>query len=281
LRVAYRTIVVHLSDEVRAEGLLDVAIALARRSSAHLIGVAVLPPPMIAALGLPDEPAPVLMEDYRRAYIKECQRMQVLFQQRTESEGIAAHWQLDDAWDTTVAVKVLGTACSADLIVAGQADRDAPGAEQLDIADYLIIESGRPVVVVPNGSRPAAIGRRILLAWNGRREAARVIFDALDLLQSADEVRIVAIKDDRNVTAEASINRICATLKRHGVKCTLAEYEPQSNDVGKALLRCVAQNSSDLLVMGCYGHSRLREFIFGGATRHVLKHMTVPVLMAH
>ena len=279
--MSYRTIVVHMSDEARAEGLLDVAIAMARRNQAQLIGIAVLPPPIIVALGLPDAPAPVLLEDYRRAYINECQRMHVLFQQRTASEGIEAHWQLDDAWATTIAGKVLETACTADLVVAGQADRNAPGSGQLDIADHLIIESGRPVVVVPKLLRSTTVGRRVLLAWNGRREAARVIFDALDLLQSAEEVKIVAINDEGGAAAKVSIERICAALKRHGVNCMVAEHDLQSSDVGQELLRCVARNSSDLLVMGCYGHSRLREFVFGGATRYVLKHMTVPVLMAH
>ncbi len=110
-----------------------------------------------------------------------------------------------------------------------------------------------------------------------------MIFDALDLLRSADEVKIVAIKDEGEGSAlsDASIDRLRAALNRHGVSCTLADHEPRPRGVGEALLSCVARNSSDLLVMGCYGHSRLREFIFGGATRHVLKHMTVPVLMAH
>ncbi len=280
--MAYQTILVHMCDEARADGLLDVAVAIARRHASHVVGIAALPPPVIATLGLPDSPAPVLMEDYRRAYINECERMRAQFQKRMGQEGIDAEWLIEDAWATSVGEKVLELACAIDLIVASQSDRTAPGAEQLDIAERLIIESGRPVVVVPRIGRHAVVGRRVLIAWNGRREAVRAVFDALPLLRLAEDVRIVSIQADGEGAEAADLtDRIVAALRRHGVSCETARHVRGSDSVGAELLRCVAENSADLLVMGCYGHSRLREFVFGGATRHILKHMTVPVLMSH
>ncbi len=126
-------------------------------------------------------------------------------------------------------------------------------------------------------------GKKVLVAWNARREAARAVFDALPLLQQADEVKVVWVNPQAEGAAPVDVpaGDICAALARHGVKCEATEVAHPRSGVGRTLLARAAEYGSDLLVMGCYGHSRLREFVLGGASRHVLEHMTIPVLMSH
>jgi nucleotide-binding universal stress UspA family protein len=131
--------------------------------------------------------------------------------------------------------------------------------------------------VVPNKGTQRSIGKRIVVAWNGRREAARALFDALPLLQRADKVSVVRV----GVCDETAMAAVCAALGHHGVHCDAQVVQSQNGEAASAILdHCKAVNA-DLLVMGCYGHSRLREFVLGGATRYVLRNMSVPVLMSH
>ena len=172
---------------------------------------------------------------------------------------------------------------AADLVVASQTDLDWAGTEDLDVADRLVIESGRPVLIVPNAGMHNRIGDKVLVAWNARREAARAVFDALPLLQGAKDVKVVWVnpQSERELAQDIPAADICAALARHGVKCQATEQVAPRAGVGETLLACAKDFKADLIVMGCYGHTRLREFVFGGASRHVLAHMSVPVMMSH
>jgi nucleotide-binding universal stress UspA family protein len=169
------------------------------------------------------------------------------------------------------------------LVIASQTDPDWPGTERLDVAERLAIESGRPVLIIPNTGTPERVGDKVLVAWNARREAARAVFDALPILQHAKEVRVVWVNPqaEREHTQDVPAGDICATLARHAVKCEAVEEVRPGAGVGETLLACAKDWGADLLVMGCYGHTRLREFVFGGASRHVLSRMSIPVLMSH
>ena len=182
-----------------------------------------------------------------------------------------------------VADVVLEHARASDLVIASQTAPDWPGTERLDVADRLAIESGRPVMIVPNTGTHERGGDKVLVAWNARREAARAVFDALPILQRAKEVKVVWVNPDseRERAQDIPAGDICAALARHGVKCEAVEQVQPSGDVGGTLLACAKDWGADLLVMGCYGRTRLREFVFGGASRHVLAHMSIPVLMSH
>jgi nucleotide-binding universal stress UspA family protein len=128
------------------------------------------------------------------------------------------------------------------------------------------------------------VGERVLVAWNAAREAARAAYDALPILQRAREVRVVRVnpQSEREPAQDLPASDICAALARHGVRCGAApEQIAPSTGVGETLLACAQDWKADLLVMGCYGHTRLRELILGGASRHVLSRMTIPVLMSH
>ena len=280
--MSYKTILVHCNDRRRIERLLAPAVSLAERFRSHLIGLSVVPPVAIvsgqAALG-----PPIVVDAHCKLYRAENPAMVAAFESTTRGRGFVTEWRDDDAGAFGVADCVLPYARGADLVVAAQTDPEWPGSDRLDIADRLAMESGRPVLIVPNAGVHQGVGERVLVAWNGRREAARAVFDGLPILCGANSVKVVWVnpQSQRERAQDTPAVDICTALARHGVKCEATEQVAPRGGVGETLLACAREMRADLLVMGCYGHARLRELVFGGASRHVLSHMTIPVLMSH
>jgi nucleotide-binding universal stress UspA family protein len=167
----------------------------------------------------------------------------------------------------------------ADLLILGQRDRDDPAAGELpaDFLPSLLVGSGRPALVLPYAGAIAPVGRTVLVAWKETREAARAVSAALPWLRSAARVHAVAYGD----SADASLGSLQGYLKTQGVCATLHPGGPEQGDAGGHLLSLASDLGADLLVMGCYGHSRAREWVLGGVTRSMLESMTLPVLMSH
>ncbi len=139
------------------------------------------------------------------------------------------------------------------------------------------------MLVIPRAGHHSTIGERVLVAWNGKREATRAIFDALPLLKQAKDVKVLAVESGRKgEDVDFPAAEISAALARHGVKVEAARTVLEGGAaIGDELLNRVSDEGRDLLVMGCYGHSRMHEFVFGGVTRDILGNMTVPVLLSH
>jgi nucleotide-binding universal stress UspA family protein len=163
----------------------------------------------------------------------------------------------------------------SDLTVLGRPDsaEEAPMAATIDAA---LFETGRPVLVAPPGA-PVSIGKRIAVAWNGSPQSARAISVALPFLKQAEQVIITVGGGEDN---HAPASGLVQYLERHGVRATVEGFDV-GHGVGKAILEQAGRLGADLLVMGAYGHSRLREMILGGATREVLAGAAMPVLMGH
>jgi nucleotide-binding universal stress UspA family protein len=278
----YKTVLVHLHDARRAKSVLGAAVPLARNHGSHLIGLAVVPP-VIVIPSVDAGASAVVIEEHRTAYRAEMAALKAMFEEATRDQTFAAEWrEVDAAYDdATRIVTEHGRCC--DLVIASQKDAEWPYSEQLEAPDQLVIECGRPVLLVPKTYEPSEIGRRVVVAWNGRREATRAVFDALPLLQAAQDVIVVWVNPQQEGEKAGDLPGfdICAALARHGVRCEATQNIRPSVDIGNTLLDTVKAQAADLLVMGCYGHWRVREFVFGGASRHVLEHMVVPVLMSH
>lgn len=163
-----------------------------------------------------------------------------------------------------------------DLVVASQ-EIDQPLDGVPDLASDLVLSAGRPILIIPGKGPFPSVGDRIVVGWKPGRVALRAVFDALPLLQNAQSVHMISVDEGKIETGSAP--QLHASLARHGVSIT--DISTKESGVGEALLGQVAELESDLLVMGCYGRLRLSELIFGGATRHVLKYMTIPVLMSN
>jgi nucleotide-binding universal stress UspA family protein len=280
--MTYKTIIVHCNDVRRIDALMATATTLAERFQARIIGLSIVPPVLVLPAGMPGTPDTVVVDTQCQAYRQESPALKTAFETAARARKLAHEWREIEAGSDNVAIVAMRQLRSADLIVASQADPDWPQTAHLDIADRLAVESGRPVLIVPNGVARSETGQNVLVAWNGKREAARAVFDALPILQQAKSVRIVLVTQQGDCMAqEQTTLDLRGSLEQHGVKCEPAETVDPRGGVGPSLLAYARDHGCDLLVMGCYGHSRLREFILGGASRHVLARMGIPVLMSH
>lgn len=160
---------------------------------------------------------------------------------------------------------------------------NAPESESADIAfEGALFRSGRPVVLVPRELPAAAIGKRVLIGWKPKREAARAVADAMPFLESAEKVVVATVNAQREHVDQTSGAAITALLQHKGVKAELHALDAAKNETAEMkLLQEAAAIGADLMVMGGYGHSRLREFVFGGVTRSLSRDCPIPVLMSH
>ena len=165
----------------------------------------------------------------------------------------------------------------ADLIVLGQPheDRYEPATDSL-IGD-ISLSSGLPVLAVPRVGEYPSVGKNVLVAWTRQRESIRALREALPLLETAERVLVMRA----NAPDDGREAEIGAYLARHDVKVDIKNVTVKDVSVADAILNTVSDEACDLIVMGAYGHSRVREYAFGGATRDILRHMTVPTLFAH
>ena len=270
----YRSILVHLDDNDGAASL-DVACALAARHGAELAGAY-----LVATRGLTPFTSAMLPDSVVEHRLRDTGQAQ----QRAEArfrEAAARHGLADVAWSAPA-----GAAIDAAILHARHADltvlaQPRAGFES-DLAYAVLMQSGRPALVVPPAGGSGA-GERVLVAWKESRESARAVADALPLLVRAKAVRIVSIsaEGDQEASGTPADKDIVAWLARHGVDSTLRHEVAADVDAGNLLLSRVADFGADLVVMGAYSRPRLSEVVLGGVTRLMLQSTTVPVLMSH
>lgn len=264
-----KTIVVVLHDEETAERALDVAGALAAKWDAHLIGVHAepLPMPIASPMGFPDASMMSAEQDFGRA---RAEKLEKLFQTRMASEGVAYEWRAMRSFSGDSALSALEMARCADLVVAAQPQGD--GASGTPDIETLIQSGGRPVLLVPLAITASTAARRIVLAWNGSRQSARAAFDALDMIVAAEETTILTVDPVENPGEAGPLpgTEIAAALARHGARVTVEHARSGDRSVARTLADAVAEKQADLLVVGAFSHSRLKEMFFGGTTRTLL-----------
>lgn len=276
----YKTILVHVDQSSQAPERIGVALRLALDEQAHLVGVAATGLSRFAYVGTAYDPSPWLfqLEQMRAA----AARALDAFEAQARQSGLVSYERrlVEDEAGPALAEQ----ARYADLLVLGQSDRAAlaPGV-RADFPEYVVVNAERPVLMVPATGRHAQPGRKVLVAWNGSQQALRALTSALPLLQRAEDVVLIvfdAVRDgDHGEQPGADIG---LWLARHGVRVEVAQYSASDHaDVADALLEQACQRGSDLIVMGAYGHARLREIFLGGTTRSMLASMTVPLWLAH
>lgn len=276
----YKTIVVHLADERRVARTLDVAVELARQHDAHLIGLFVSLPDILSP---PFGWGRSLVAAGLAAIRERAERIRQQFEAAGAGLALKKEWRFVEPGRVPTIDTLMAHVRTADLIVAAQGDLTWEDSFLMEYPEELLLESGRPVLVVPNGGVFPAFGQRILVAWSQRREAARAVFDALPLLKKAELVRVLRVVPaaETEGTDDVHASDVVATLSRHGVNCVATTRQGSDGDAGSALIDEVAESQATMLVMGGYGRLRFREYVFGGATRHIFQHMTVPTLLSH
>ncbi len=280
--MAYHSIVVSLNAFERAEALMEAANVVARAHEAHVSGVYVIPSVEIYPV-FAMQVTPQIIDSQREYYLEQAAKVKAVFEKTARREGLSYEWHQDDARSATIADVVVNYGRRTDLMIAGQMGKRTGYIGDSVLAERLLMESGRPVLFIPDEGRFTAFGNSVLVAWNGSQEATRATFDALPFLQKASNVQILAIDPTGDEERKPMITgaNIAETLKRHGVEVELHQTNAKEMSVGDTIFAWARDRGADLLVMGGYGHSRMREFIFGGVTKKVLKNMNLPVLMSH
>jgi len=288
--MAFKEIIVYLDDHRGSQTRLKLALSLARRDKAHLVGLYGLHLPNMS---LPHLGTGVYVEDNAaradldrerdNAFITATQ-MEQTFRGEAKFAGLAVDWELCPERAMDVAAHITERVRYADLAVLGQTDPDHLFFDKLaKLPETVMMGSGRPVLIVPYVGDAATVGRNVLVAWSGTREGARAVGDAIPLLQSAEGVTVLSIGPTRALEGhdEPMAANLTRHLARHGIRAEVSHFVAKDIEIGELILSQAASLGCDLIVMGGYGHSRARELILGGVTRTVLQSMTVPVLMSH
>lgn len=274
-----KDIVVSLSVVEGGDFVGEFAISVAAALDAHLTGIAFVYDPIVPVAATGYIPSDVI-EAQRSASQQAAKTALDRFSAAAARAGISA-----DATGLPASFGGAGDQFGQigrrfDLAIVGQAEPDKNSVDEV-IAESALFESGRPVIMVPYIQKTPLKLDRVMLCWDGSRAATRAIADAMPLLEHASQVEVVVVANDRGKQDEIPGADIGQHLARHGLKVNVARFSAGGIDVADALLSHAADSGADLIVMGGYGHSRLREFVLGGVTRSMLRSMTAPVLMSH
>jgi nucleotide-binding universal stress UspA family protein len=278
----YKDLLVHLDDSKGCSKRIDAAVRLAAQHGAYLTGV--YPIVEIPLLNYIREQIP---PDIRASMDAEAKALAEAalknFREAAERGGVSYEARTDHALDTTLTHVVSMHARYADLVVLGQVNLDEPPYVGQNLPEEVVLASGRPALIVPYDWAPGTLGDRVAIAWDASREAARAVSDAMPILEKATSVLVVSINPKSTPLGHGEVPGadIAVHLARHKVKVEVESVEMDRMEIGDALLSFATDRGCDLLVMGAYAHSRMRELMLGGATRTILKSMTLPVLMAH
>jgi nucleotide-binding universal stress UspA family protein len=284
--VNLRDIVVFLDVGAASEERLRLATSIARQHEAYLCAVflqddrvAELPSGLsVPRIGLmAGAPIPVATEVSRSVMFADTAERR--FRDCLRSFRGEGDWY---ALDRASTAELIALARAADLIVIGQVNPNARPAPAMR-PEEIVVACGRPVLMVPYIGSYAQVGRRVLVAWDGSREAVRALNDALPLISSAEAVTVITVRAHPKDSERdpMSMNRIIRHLTRHGIVVRPEEIPRGSNTISDILLSRASDYSVDLIVAGAYHHSPLREALVGGVSRGLFQHMTIPVLMSH
>lgn len=277
----YKDILVHVDSGKACPARLDLACRLANRFQAHLTAVFTITPP-----NMPSYMEPQLGEDIlrvqREAALAAASKGESLFNDAVNANAVSSSEFRSDEGSMIEVLSV--SARYTDLLIVGQSNPDEDiytGGGVMP--DELVLSVGQPVLVVPYAGTFTEIGTQVMVPWDSSRWAARAIGSAMPFLKTARAVNVLTINPEHSSEthgAQAGAD-ICTHLARHGVKATAHSSMVPDMDTDAVALSRAADFGADLIVMGAYGHSRLRELFLGGMTKQMLANMTVPVLMSH
>ena len=276
--MANKTILVCLNETSRLPQILGAARYLGVKFNAHVRGLYVVPGVTVypsAGYGA----GPDIYDGNRVWFQDHLDKTRDAFEAAMKADSIPFDFEMVDSAQPNIINDVLDNGYDTDLIVASNLPRDDSDNVETDFIERLVLSAGRPVLVLPAKGEVNLDLSSVVVAWNDSRESARAIFDALPFLQKAKRVRLVSV--DSNVRGGLDGATIAESLDRHGIKTEIVSLGSDGAPIGEVLLRSARDENAGLLVLGAYGHSRFAELVFGGATRHVLRNQTLPVLMSH
>lgn len=280
--MSYKDVLVHLDDTEICSARVAAAVTLAKRDGARVTGVAmVLESTISTYIGI-DFPAS-LTDAQQEIVQKSADSAVAKFEAAAKEAEVEYAVRIIRCPATKAASRLAFFARHADLTFLGQANPDSPGrAFQESLLESVLHASGRPVYVVPYIGRYEHKTRRAVIAWDGSKKAVRAVNDAIPMLQARDEVDVLVVnptRRDEEFGGQQGENLV-GHLERYGINAKVVERTNPEVGVDAVILNHIADVGADLLVMGAFGHSRLREKAFGGVTNSILHQMTAPVVMS-
>jgi nucleotide-binding universal stress UspA family protein len=279
--MSYKIILVHVDDSKNVDARIEIAAQLAITEDAHLIGAAMTGASRFFYDPMPVDLGVLNIKPYLDILRQKTEETLKKFENIVQRVGVKSFEKRLTDDEAAGGLSLQASYC--DLIVLGQYDPEGTSSPvYADLPEYVVMNSVSPALIVPSEGSFDNISDRVLIAWNGSMEATRAVRHAIPLLRRAKTVEVVIFNPSSKLDKydELSGADIALYLARHNIKVDVMQ-EKTDSDIGDALLSLAANLNSRLLVMGCYGHSRFREILLGGATRTVLQYMTIPVLMAH
>ncbi|RMD63658.1 MAG: universal stress protein [Alphaproteobacteria bacterium] len=276
----YKNLLVHIDDSKSNAKRLEAAFSLALTHDAHLTGLYVAPDPELPS-NLRAEVPPELLRTMWEHVEERVANAKERFLKEMEKAGVRSEVRALHCPASRMPEVVTLHGRYTDLVILGQPEPDSNGDVDPDAVEDVVLSVGRPALVIPYIGAGETLGERIVVAWDGGREAARAVNDAIPLLERAKHVVVLVIDPHKGGHGEEPGADIALHLARHGIEVEAEHIGAGDLSVADALLSRLTDREADLLVMGAYGHSRLREWVLGGTTRQIFKQMTVPVLMSH
>lgn len=279
--MAFKNLLVHLDPSKSSAKRADAAIALAARHGAHLTALAAAAMPTIPSYVEAQIPAAVF-EQARESTMESLTAAVDGFTKKAGAAGIAFEVRKELA-KGPLAELISQHARYSDLAILGQSDPDDPLSGEPELSEDVILGGGRPVLMIPYIGAMQEPGRKVVVAWDAGREAARAVNDAMPLLAAAEQVSVLIVNPKRGPGAHGDEPGadIATHLARHGVRVDVKVYTQRDLSIADVILARISDDGADLVVMGAYGHARLREMVLGGVTREMFRHMTVPLFMSH
>lgn len=273
-----KTLLACLTNDAHADDILSAAIPLARRHSAHLIGLHTIEALAIypnVTVHLPD----TIYTNFARSQSESSQAIREHFEAQVRAEDFVSEWREVTAQSMTAADRMVEAAQTSDLVIMAQADATVDRADQHHAQEQVVRRSGRPVLHVPDGYRGDQLGKSVIIGWSPTREAARAVHDALPLMADGAKAWIVVVtgSDDKRYEGATELAR---ALDRHGIDAEIVQRTARQQEIAPLLEREALERGADLIVTGAFGHSRLYDFVIGAVTLDLMRTAKLPVLFS-
>jgi len=278
--MAPKTILVCLTTPDHADTLLKVAVPLARKHGAHLIGLHTVEALVVypgIAMHIPD----TAFASFNESQKEEAEAIKAVFEKHTSPEEFVSEFRLVRAEAQSASERMIESARAADLVIMAHEDKNSDRYDQRHAQTQVIRESGRPVIVVPLGYDGPEIGANILLGWSDTREAARAAHDMLGLADDGAALTVLRVgKGPQDAFKDSDAIDMAEMYARHGLKTTLEHRDPMGDSIAEVLQNVAFEKGSDLIVTGAFGHSRAYDFVLGATTYALLREQRLPVLFS-
>lgn len=275
-----KTILVCLTTKEHAATLMKVAVPLARRTGAHLIGLHTLEALEVYP-GIAVHVPASAFEAFNASQRADADEIEAIFKAHTQTEDFVSEYRLVQAQSNTASERMIESARAADLVIMSHEDKEADRYDQRRAQSDVIRQSGRPVLVVPLDYDGPEIGKKVLLGWSETREAARAAHDMLSIAQPEAEIVVLRVKKGAsNEMQDSDMLDMTSALARHGHKVELRHLTQAGQAIPEMLMDCAFEQGADMVVTGAFGHSTAYDFVVGATSKALLRDARLPVLFS-